>query len=263
MNKQTNINFLPSTIVQIGLIILIFLAMPKINAQIRVGISYNVDLYKPYTALAKEYQKENNNIHSQTANLNLSYPVLKKEKWTWETGLSYKFIRHVVDKKIEYYYDTYFKKAQNTEIETYYVLVHNPLDLISKSHSVGIVNSLNFKWKQREKHLQELGLQSEIYFFEYFKAAYYTQNHKNYNDHKSSASPYLSPSYDINPKLFFLNCVNLSAFYRHSWVRTDKNPLAAKISLGTNLYSDWDQFKKYLWLGVGFEIGFGKRSKTE
>ena len=30
-----------------------------------------------------------------------------------------------------------------------------------------------------------------------------------------------------------------------------------RASLGTNLYSDWDQFKSYAWLGLGIELGFG------
>jgi hypothetical protein len=31
-----------------------------------------------------------------------------------------------------------------------------------------------------------------------------------------------------------------------------------KVYVGTNLYSDWDQFKKYAWVGLGLEMGFGK-----
>jgi hypothetical protein len=34
--------------------------------------------------------------------------------------------------------------------------------------------------------------------------------------------------------------------------------LAARVSVGTNLYSEWDQFRKYVWMGVGLEMGFGK-----
>jgi hypothetical protein len=37
--------------------------------------------------------------------------------------------------------------------------------------------------------------------------------------------------------------------------------LGATVQIGTNLYSDWDQFKKYAWLGVGLELGIGRSKK--
>ena len=55
---------------------------------------------------------------------------------------------------------------------------------------------------------------------------------------------------------FFLSGVNISAYYRQVFQLHENFSLAARISLGTNLYSDWDQYKKYAWLGLGLEMGF-------
>jgi hypothetical protein len=64
--------------------------------------------------------------------------------------------------------------------------------------------------------------------------------------------------FNNNEVLFPLSSIDLSIFYSNRWQLKDNFSLGARVSLGTNLYSDWDQFKKYAWLGLGLELGFGK-----
>jgi hypothetical protein len=69
----------------------------------------------------------------------------------------------------------------------------------------------------------------------------------------------LEPTVYNNAEIgFFPSSLTTDIFYRYLWIVSDKFNLGTRISLGTNLYSDWDQFKKYAWLGLGLELGFGK-----
>jgi hypothetical protein len=52
--------------------------------------------------------------------------------------------------------------------------------------------------------------------------------------------------------------VNFSIYTEYQFLINDRFSLGSKLSFGTNLYSDWDQFRKYVWMGVGLELGFGK-----
>ena len=48
-------------------------------------------------------------------------------------------------------------------------------------------------------------------------------------------------------------------FYKFLYTPWPEFSVGAKFLFGTNLKSDWDEFKKYSWLGFGIELGFGTR----
>lgn len=54
-----------------------------------------------------------------------------------------------------------------------------------------------------------------------------------------------------------------SVFYRQSFHWSDYFTFSGRISVGTNVYSDWDQYKRYVWIGLGLEAGFGKKKCTK
>jgi hypothetical protein len=61
---------------------------------------------------------------------------------------------------------------------------------------------------------------------------------------------------------FFLSAVDLNVFYQFNWIISPNFSLGLRASIGTNLYSDWNQFKKYLWAGFGLHVGFLKDEKA-
>lgn len=119
----------------------------------------------------------------------------------------------------------------------------------------------------KSKQLGKIGLSSAIHLYEYanarFENEFNTVNTESSNpDAWEAVYSYPGAPYNTSPfsyfSHFYLASVDLSVFYRHILQVSPKLNLAARISLGTNLYSDWDQFKKYAWLGVGLEMGFGQ-----
>ncbi len=241
---------------KITILLLIFcLLSGKLLAQIKIGIPYFFDVYKPYTPEAKAYLKVNDQVKSHTYNFYLNYKVLEHKKIAWRLGLSYKFINHVVEDKIKTYY--YYAYGNGTTSQTQLIQVKETLDLKSRSNSLGMMNELSYTLKQNEKTAHEFGLINEFYFLEFFKSAYYYDNsEKEFDRIEVSIKP-------LTNKLrspFLFSSTNLSVFYRIE-KHQDDHTLALRLNAGTNLYSDWDQFRQYAWFGVGLEIGFGDTNK--
>lgn len=237
---------------KINLIILFCLSSFFFNGQINIGFSKNIDLYKPYTKEVQEYLKINDKIKSNIYNAFLNFVIIDKNKFSLKLGLCYKNTTFIVrDKVLSYYEYTYLGHDSPTD----YVLKNNSLDLKSKSHSLGIMNEISLKFK-RNNLINEVGISNEIHLFEYFKSSYYFSNT---NESLDNSLLYITPLISKLPRNFFLSSANLSIIYRLTWQQSEKFSFSTKFSIGTNLYSDWDQFKKYAWLGVGLEMGFGKK----
>ena len=204
-----------------------------------------------------------------------SLKVISRKKNCFLMGLSYKKIQSkIIDRITHWNYTTYHF---GTGLYTYYTInqvYQDPADLISNYHNFGLNNEFIYKLKNHKNFQNDIGIKSEIYLFEFFNSHFYTKdialkNSENptysssmdYSLINSSSKPFTK--YYENKNQLFLSLVNLSLFYRLSYCVNEKFSLATKISLGTNLYSDWDQFKKYAWLGVGLEMGFGKKKVKE
>jgi hypothetical protein len=102
----------------------------------------------------------------------------------------------------------------------------------------------------KKKQNGTLGLGTEIFLFENYEAHFYNK--------QGEREDYDYQPFNQYETVLGLASINLSTYYRHTFQLHENFSLAARISLGTNLYSDWDQFKKYAWFGVGLEMGFGK-----
>lgn len=224
-------------------------------AQVNLGFSNNLDVYKPYTPLTQEYMKVNKNITSNTWQLYINYDILTSKRWTWSTGLTYKHILHKIHKRLLGFYDYTVHHGSGSELIITYYYVDQALDYNSRSKSLGFYNEVNYKIVEKNKQKAYLGLINETYLFEKFYAAYYISG-TNKEKEKHIYTYFYSKTL---PRSFFLSSVNLSLYYKHVFQLNDKLSFSPKLSIGTNLYSDWDQFKKYAWIGLGVEVGFGKK----
>jgi len=143
----------------------------------------------------------------------------------------------------------------------YYSIWNNtyfaPTDLKSISHSVGLTPNFNYLLLSKGGYDGVIGVYTTAYLFEIFNAKYVIKSIPIGFD-----VPSIDP-YNAREVLFPLSSIDLSIFYINRWQLKDNFSLGARISLGTNLYSDWDQFKKYAWLGLGLEMGFGKVKKDK
>lgn len=221
-------------------LILIFVVFPFFGcSQINIFFDQNLDWYKPYTDEAQEYMEINSSVKSSTFKSGLDLNLYVKGKFSMVLGITYKNINHIVSDKF-----------LNYEIGgiTYYA----PTDMHSQSHSIGVAPNFNYLLLKKNKYSGILGTNTTIYLFEIFNANYIV---------KSKPDDFQVPSiypYNSREFLFPLSSIDLSIFYINRWQLKDNFSLGARVSLGTNLYSDWDQFKKYAWLGLGLEMGFGK-----
>jgi hypothetical protein len=235
------------------------------NNRVVLGYHNNTDIFKSnhdYLSL------DNSTIRSAKSNtfqFDVSTYLLKKNRISIYLGLSYKRIFYTAENRIQ---DWNFSVKYVSVGQVMYYDVHykfdDPADLISKSNSFGLGTDNNLLLFEKQKISGLVGLNYRIYFLEYFNS-YYFSNDPIISD---SNNVYFEnrPQTNIGPiKKIFLSSINITAYYRQVFQLHENFSLAARVSLGTNLYSDWDQFKKYAWLGLGLEMGFvkvkGKKSK--
>ena len=224
-------------------------------AKSRLGFSYNIDVWKPYTQVTQAYIADGGQIKSSTWNLSLEIPIYTTKKYSIYSGLSYQRINHIIIDK-------------TTHWQTYYGVTYefkDPLDLKSNSNKAGIVLGFDYLMISKKKLSHFIGLTSELYFIDRYNSYYFTTDktqHYNSKDHIPASLKYNSP-YIYGGKLFRISTFNFSTFYKILLIANDKINFGLKATLGLNLYSDWDQFKRYGWLGLGLEMGFGRKKVNE
>ncbi len=223
----------------------------QLSGQIKLGVTQNIDVYKPYTPEGAAYAQKNDNVRSSTHHLYLNY-TLKRNRFSWNTGFVYQKTSMVVEEKIKTYYTYQYSNSAPKITE------HNdPLDLKSRSLSFGVMNEFAYKISKNEQYQSRLGISSEVYLLEFFRSHYY---YHPTNEMFKELSVDFKPITSELPARFFFSGANLSVFYKIT-AQLEAGSIAARISLGTNLYSNWDQFRKYAWIGAGLEFGFGKKDQ--
>lgn len=213
----------------------------------------NIDLYKPWSEAGAQYQDSTGNISSDTWITRFQTNIIVKEKWAISVGLSYKMINYRVKDRIYKWNYSYSYFQTGT---MYYVnatrIFNDPADLITTSKNFGL--NLEFIYRiKHNNHLQSaIGLRPDIYLLEYYNSSYKSSDFSSFDIEESIPKPGPAP-----PKHFFFSSMNCDLFYRFTWY-TDYFSLGAKIDAGINIYSDWAEFKRYGYLGLSFELGFGK-----
>ena len=137
---------------------------------------------------------------------------------------------------------------------------YSNFDLDIKSHSLGFYFDYSKPLFEKSKTSGFVGSNSSVFVYENTRGRYIDKENmlQSIDQEYVQFVPSNENSFLNTKKGFFISTVNVSVYYRQTFQFADNFSLAARISLGTNLYSDWDQFKKYAWLGVGLEMGFGK-----
>jgi hypothetical protein len=232
--------------------LLVFITLLSVNisfifTQINILISDNFDIYKPYTETAQEYLKDQK-VRSNTSTFQVMYPIHKGERFNFKLGFSYKLIllrNKEMATQIGY-------KEYSSGGYTFYIVYPANIDLVSRSHSLGVPISVSRNVYSKEKKNIDIGSQIDVYFIEYFRAKYKRKNFVIYEE------PYISR------QVSSLNLVSsqLTIFSTYKYAYNNRSSIGIRLQAGTNLYSNWDQFKRYAWLGVGLEWEIGKKVKN-
>lgn len=223
---------------------------------VRVNYNYNIDVWSPYSETGTVYQDINGTISSNVWNLNIQTQIIDKPRWGMNIGFAYKRINYKVIDHLNFWnYKTPITGPNSGGTPKHRVFI-DPADLLSVSNSIGLTFEGYYSIFSTEKMTSNIGLNTEIYFLEFYKTWYES-------DDFTETDPEGSIPIENNPipRNLFLSSINSSIFFRNTWYLANHFSLGAKLSLGANIYSDWEQFKRYAWLGVGVEIGFLGKEK--
>lgn len=217
---------------------------------LKLGYERNLDLVK-FTETADVFMDQGFDVWSSTQKVELFCTIpLVHSKWNLGAGVGYKLIKHRVS---DYFL---YSPSESMNGNTYYKETAG--DAESRSKSLGVKIEVSRIIHQRKKFYGSVGLNTEWYFLEFYRS-WFTEPDSPYIVYNETEA---KPKMVDTQKNFFLSSCNLSSFYRFELQHPDVGPsLALKLSLGTNLYSDWDQFSKYVWIGVGGELGIPFRKK--
>lgn len=215
---------------------------------------------KPSTKQIKEKYGYDMEIDYEKYHFNFCY---RKAKFSWLIGLSFMKINSTIKDRINNW--NYVGKAIGATgiiyYDTVYINYSDPPDLRSSSTNLGIHNEIIYHFKPFDKKQNlnhAIGLKSEVYLYEKFESEYYTTDIpvKSIYDPAPGYSDQPFPLFFEHNTLVYISNANLSTFYQIRWFPHDAFSIGMRISAGTNLYSDWQQFKKFGWLSLGLEVGF-------
>lgn len=216
---------------------------------------YNVNIWRPLTPNGAKYNEEHNNVSDYQFQFAADYRLVKIKDISMNVGICFKHTQYTIFNRLDSF----------TWLDEKFIF-KDPADLISKSSVAGINLSLTKEIKTSSKLSQVFGCRFQFYFFEDYTSYYsssdlfYSKYFGNFRIGNENEGEQLSkPYYSEEIKPFYLNGINVSVEYLLGIINKAKFDLALKTSLGTNIYSDWDQYKKHIWFGAGLELGFGKK----
>ncbi len=218
---------------------------------VHFNFTQNINIWKPYS-LANENSDVKFNRRSSTRTWSIMYTAINKPDFALKVGLAVKDINYIVYNRVSTFTKTiYDDLPPEDSIGTY--IEFEPTDFRSKSVNLGVHLSVGKKINAQRPMF--IGLSAEIYPFEFFKA-YYEQRYV------TLSVKGLKEQDRLLLTRRFANA-NISAFYSYYFLNKQRVSLAVKLSAGANLYSDWNQFSRYAWVGLGLEVGFGQFKKDK
>jgi hypothetical protein len=192
---------------------------------VKIDFHGNLGLWRPYTETTQLYISNGGVIESNHLALSAKYLIFSKNNYSFYSGVNYQRINHRV-------------KGYSLN-----------KDIVTHSDRLGFSSSFGRIVHSNEVILGHLSLTSEVYIGEFYESYYVFYQSSSSVDDNYQRKKYLFPE------------VNVSLDYNVMLLLKNSFSLGATVQIGTNLYSDWDQFKKYAWLGVGLELGIGRSKK--
>ncbi|HLP55209.1 MAG TPA: hypothetical protein VK151_09275 [Fluviicola sp.] len=215
---------------------------------IYIGGQINLDIYKPYSEFGKEFQEKHNNISSFTYGFHAYYNLAFGQKNNLGFGISFKKIKHTVSDKFLYTEHPAYSSSDT-------IPYTDPFSLNSKSSSLGIHLQYDRVIHSKKNIRGLVGFTTQLYLLEFFNTRY------NEDNQSTVGLGGLSPMVSDTPRNFFFSSANVAMSYALEFMDEKSVSLRLKASVGTNLYSDWDQFSKYVWIGLGAEFGIPFRKE--
>lgn len=226
---------------------------------LRLEYQYHQNAWLPYSEQGAIYQDSTGAISSNSWGVNLQTQFLTKKKWGLSAGLAYRKLNYRIEDRIHRWNYSYSTFSQG-QTAVFYVdrYFDDPADLVATSNSWGLIGEGYVNVFETKNLKGSVGGSVDVYLLEFYEA-FYSSTDFSPNDRPES-KPYAA---DGPNRKWFLSSSGASVFFRTTWYFSERINVGAKIGIATNLYADWEQFKKYSWLSAGLEIGFGRKPKVE
>jgi hypothetical protein len=237
--------------------IFVLLTIQRLSAQFFFGVDRNVELYLPFTEFGKEYLETNSNVSHTEWSARLFYtPSNLTGNNRIGFGIAFNNRCLLIEDKIKGISVVKYNSSEEPIDTLFY---QSNFDLRIRSRNVGLYFDYAYRIKEKRNYQILLGFSNGIFIYENSLGEFIDKNdlESQIGSEYINLVPSTQPSYLNSKKGFFLSSINFSTYYKHVWQLHENFSLAARVSVGTNLYSEWDQFRKYVWMGVGLEMGFG------
>ncbi len=226
------------------------------NNILTVNGNYHLDIWKPYLKESSDFQDSTSAIESSTYRIGLNTEIKLNDKFWLSAGLIYKRIDYrVIDRIYTWTYYYYHAGQGNSYTDTVKGVYTDPADLVAKSYNFGVHLEGNYQLTENDTWSSSVGLASEVYLFEMYRSHYESDDFW-VPGYGASGHPTTTLG-DFNQ--FRVSGVNLDLHYRVRWQFASQFNAGLKLSVGTNLYSNWTHFSRNSWIGLGVEFGFNRK----
>jgi hypothetical protein len=255
--------------------ICLFIIIPfNLLAQNGVSIyaNYIVPIHKQYVLGVYEFQKQGYKVNLNSFNIGISSQIYKRKKISIRLGIDYQFVDLILHNKLDsvsYRYEVQDSHGEHHSHNDVYYFTKDKPDFHNQGHKLALNLSSYYYFGKRNEH--NIGLVTNFYLLEFNRGFYKSlelddlrkkyEFDFNYLTGGGHSRLLLNKQYNLS-RNFFLSAVDLNLFYQFNWILSPNFSLGLRASIGTNLYSDWNQFKKYLWAGFGLHVGFLKDEKV-
>jgi hypothetical protein len=245
--------------------------------------TYNQPLATSFVNDIAHYKQAGHKTNLSNFIAGVNVLLYKQKKFNIRAGLTYKYLTlNVTDVLDSMSYTVANQGSAPPDgqphhaewIKKYAYYYKDKPDYNQRSHSLGVNLDFRYSFFEKNKIKQEIGAVTNVYFFEHYASSYITNDQGKMartDEYATGGGPITTTFEDVVPlnqykftlhHLFFLSSVDLNLFYQFNWIISPNFSLGLRASIGTNLYSDWNQFKKYLWAGFGLHVGFLKDEKV-
>jgi hypothetical protein len=237
--------------------------------------TYNQPLATSFVNDIAHYKQASHKTNLSNFVAGVNVLLYKQKKFNIRAGLTYKYltlnVADVLD-SMSYTVTHYGSTPPDdqpffTWTDKYAYYYKDKPDYNQRSHSLGINLDFRYSFFEKNKIKQEVGMTTNVYCFEHYLLSYRSKDLSSLRGVDIDASDFrykvLLNQYKSGlQKKIFLSAVDLNLLYQFNWIISPNFSLGLRASIGTNLYSDWSQFKKYLWAGFGLHVGFLKDEKV-
>ena len=234
--------------------------------------NYNQPIHNSYVDYYNDFKRSGNQIDLSNFNIGINAQVFRNKHFSLRLGLNYKFIDLILRDEIDsvaYQYFTVGSHGSTTDHSATYHYKRDSPDLHNQSNNLGLNIDFKYLFYENSRNSHGVGTLINLYFFEFFKTYYQStelDELRNTTDSEfligEKSNPLLLYQRTYLSRNFFVSAVDLQLYYQYTLNFSKNFSLGFRASIGTNLYSDWNQFKKYVWVGFGVNFGFLSNEKV-